>query len=279
MEAVRLIAVAGLRVAAEHIRRTVLGLPGAILGQIAFVLLRAAVGARQLGPAGVQVAALAGGAGGVAVQHAGLRVAAVVLAVLGQTAVALLARLHESIATLRRVKESCGLVPQAVVHAAREGNGQLIDAAAAPAHRHHSRAGGGHHALLVGADAVAGVVLHAEVVSHLVSHGGGNDGQHLAVQHAHAARVGVRADGTLQGFAHHAALERLLGQQLRIVVGMLQHQLGAAIVQEIVQRDVAVDGELNLVRLVPDNHAHQCNKDVQRLVELEWMKVRLAGMN
>lgn len=74
-------------------------------------------------------------------QHTGDRIAAAVLAVGGQAAIALLAGFHEAVAALRRIEEASGLIPQAIVHAAREGDGQLIDAAAAPVHWDHSRAG------------------------------------------------------------------------------------------------------------------------------------------
>lgn len=266
---VSLIIIAWLRVTSKHIRRTILRLAGTVLGQIALVLLRTAGTARQLGSACLQVTALAGGARSVAVQHAGVRIAAAVLAVGGQAAVALLAGLHKAVAALWRVEEARRLVPQAVVHAARESNGQLIDAAAAPVHRYHSRAGGSHHTLLVRTVAIVGVMFHAEIVTHLMGHCRGHHGQHLTVLHADATGVLIRANGPLKRLAHNAASEGLLGQQLSIVVGMVHNQLCAAIVEEIAQRDISIAGELNLVRFIPNDDAHKRHKDVQWHIELE----------
>ena len=71
---------------------------------------------RRLGPAGLEVAALPGGAGGVGEDLTGGGVTARVVAVVLQAAVALLPRLHEAVTTDRAVEQSAGLVTEAVVH-------------------------------------------------------------------------------------------------------------------------------------------------------------------
>ena len=73
-------------------------------------------GSRGLGLAGLEVAALPRGAGGVGEDGAGGGVAARVVAVVLQAAVALLPRLHEAVTTDRAVEQSAGLVTEAVVH-------------------------------------------------------------------------------------------------------------------------------------------------------------------
>jgi hypothetical protein len=62
--------------------------------------------------------------------------------------------------------------------------------------------------------AVVGVVLHAEVVPHLVGHGGGHQADDVTVPHAHATGELVGADGTLQRLAHHPGVELDPRQQL-----------------------------------------------------------------
>ncbi len=62
--------------------------------------------------------------------------------------------------------------------------------------------------------AVVCVVLHAEVVPHLVGHGGGHEADYVTVPHAHATRELVGADGTLQRLAHHPGVELDPCQQL-----------------------------------------------------------------
>jgi len=69
------------------------------------VVGRAALGACSLGSTRLQVAALAGGAGRVLVQHAGGGVAAGVGALLQETTVALLTGLHEVVAAHRTVEQ------------------------------------------------------------------------------------------------------------------------------------------------------------------------------
>jgi len=113
------------------------------------------------------------------------------------------------------------------------------------------------------------IVLHAKVVPHLVGHGGGHHCRVGTVLHAHSSGVLIRTDRTLQGFAHNAAIEDLLGQQLGIVVGVFQHQFVLPIVQKVTQRHVAVLGELDLVGLVPDHHAHQSHIYIQGHIELK----------
>jgi hypothetical protein len=62
--------------------------------------------------------------------------------------------------------------------------------------------------------AVVCVVLHAEVVPHLVGHGGGHQPNDVTVPHAHAPRELVGADGALQRLAHHPGVELDPRQQL-----------------------------------------------------------------
>ena len=71
---------------------------------------------RRLGPAGLEVAALPRGAGGVGEDGAGGGVAARVVAVVLQATVALFPRLHEPVTAHRSVEQSAGLVTETVVH-------------------------------------------------------------------------------------------------------------------------------------------------------------------
>lgn len=75
---------------------------------------------------------MAGGTGGIGVQHAGGGIAAGVGAVVRQATVALLPGLHKAVATHRGVEQAGGFVAQAVVHGALEGQSQVLVAAAAP---------------------------------------------------------------------------------------------------------------------------------------------------
>lgn len=58
---------------------------------------------------------------------------------------------------------------------------EVLEAAGGPEARPHGGAGRGHDAPVVRTVAVLGVVLHPEVVAHLVSHGGGHQPDDLAV--------------------------------------------------------------------------------------------------
>ena len=69
---------------------------------------------------GLEVAALPRGAGGVGDHVAGAGVAAGVVAVLLQAAVALLAGLHEPVPTDRTLEQGPGLVPETGVHTCSE---------------------------------------------------------------------------------------------------------------------------------------------------------------
>ncbi len=62
--------------------------------------------------------------------------------------------------------------------------------------------------------AVVCVVLHAEVVPHLVGHGGGHEADDVTVPHAHATGELVGADGALQRLTHHPGVELDPRQQL-----------------------------------------------------------------
>ena len=74
---------------------------------------------RRLGPAGLEVAALPRGAGGVGEDGAGGGVAARVVAVILQAAVALLPGLHEPVTAHRSVEQGARLVTETVVHACK----------------------------------------------------------------------------------------------------------------------------------------------------------------
>lgn len=119
----------------EHIRGTVFALAGAVFRQVALVLGAPALRAGALRPAGLQVAALAGGAARVVVQHAAGRVATGIVAVLLQAAVALLARLDEAVAAYRAVEELLRLISEAIVHAVFEGQCQMLERTRGPVRR------------------------------------------------------------------------------------------------------------------------------------------------
>jgi len=121
VETVGLTAIAGLRVPPEDIGGTVFRLSSAVLWQIALVFSFSTGTTRHFGTTGGQITAFAGGTGGICVQHAGLGIATGILAMFRQSAVALLPRFQETIATGGRFKQLFRLIPQAVVHAAREG--------------------------------------------------------------------------------------------------------------------------------------------------------------
>lgn len=118
--------VAALAVDFEHVHRAVLALAGAVLGQIALVLGRTALCSRVLRSAGLQIAALPCRTARVSMKHAGCRVAARIVAVLFETAVALLARLDEAVPAYRAVEELLRLVPQTVVHPVLERAGEVL---------------------------------------------------------------------------------------------------------------------------------------------------------
>lgn len=126
---------ARLAVHLEHVHRAVLALPGAVLGQVALVLGASALGARGFRPARFQVAALARRAARVAVQHARGHVAARIVAVLLQPAVALLPGLHEPVAADRAVEQLLRLVPQAIIHPVLERERQVLEGAGRPVGR------------------------------------------------------------------------------------------------------------------------------------------------
>lgn len=126
---------ARLTVHFEHVHRAILALPGAILGQVALVLGASALGARGFRPARFQIAALARRAARVAVQHASGHVAARVVAVLLQAAVALLPGFHEPVAADRAVEQFLRLVPQTVIHPVLERERQMLEGAGRPVGR------------------------------------------------------------------------------------------------------------------------------------------------
>ena len=126
---VRFAHTASLPVNLEHVRGTILALTGTVLRQVALLLCTSALGACGLGLAGFEVAALAGCTAGVSVEHAGGRVAAGIVAVVDEAAVALLAGLDETVAADRRVEEPRRLVAQAVVHAMLEGQREVLQGA------------------------------------------------------------------------------------------------------------------------------------------------------
>ena len=113
----------------EDVLWTELVVAGAELRKVALMFRQSAHVARRLWFAGFEVAALSSGAGGVRMESAGGRVAARVVAVLLQPAVALLTGLHKAVAADRALKQSSGLVPEAVVHAVLKGEGEVLQAA------------------------------------------------------------------------------------------------------------------------------------------------------
>lgn len=79
-----------------------------------------------------QVAAASSCARCISIKHASVRIAARVVAVLRQPAIALFALLNEAVAAGRCVEQLRRLVFKAIIHAVVERKIQLIDAAGAP---------------------------------------------------------------------------------------------------------------------------------------------------
>lgn len=119
----------------EHVDGAVLALAGAVFRQVALVLGAPALGARRFRPASFQIATLAGGAARVAMQHAGGHVAARIVAVFLQAAVALLARFHESVTANRAVEQLLRFVSQTIIHAVLERQSQMLQGASGPVRR------------------------------------------------------------------------------------------------------------------------------------------------
>lgn len=293
--AVRTAAGAHVRVASIVVRRTVFGFAGAELGQIAFAVVGgAAHNAGGVRPARGQIAAGAGCARRIRAQHAGGRIAARILAELRFAAVALFAALDEAVAARWRAEQAGRFVsvagavmqtirmngtrstkdtkerhsPQAIIESMMERTVQLIDAARAPMQRHFRRGGRRHDATLHGACALVLVVLHAKVVAHLVRNRCGHHAHHRTVVLRNANGRLVRAHFALVRFADDVVFEFLARQQMRIVVGMLSHQLGAPVVGEGAQRRFALERDLDFVLFVPHNDAGERNKYVERHVQL-----------
>lgn len=93
-------------------------------------------------------------------QHARSRITARVVAVLRQPAVALFPVLDEPVPAHRRVQQGFRFVLEAIVHAVREGEQQVVQTARGPVRRGDSWTTGRHDAPVVGALAVVLVVLH-----------------------------------------------------------------------------------------------------------------------
>ena len=72
---------------------------------------------------------------------------------------------------------------------------------------------------------VLAVVFHAKVVTHFVSHGGGQQAHCVRVPHIDSSRELVGADGAFQGFADYPTLKLHPCQQLSVVIGMEFQQL------------------------------------------------------
>ena len=105
----------------EDVLRAKLVVPSAEFRKVTLVLSQSANVAWRLWFAGLEVAALSGGTGGVGMEAAGCRVAAGVVTVLLQPAVTLLSGLHKAVAADWALKQGSGLVSQAVVHAMLKG--------------------------------------------------------------------------------------------------------------------------------------------------------------
>ncbi len=112
----------------EDISWAELGGAGAELGQVALMLGVPTLHAGRLRPARLEVTTLARGARGVGPQPTCGRIAARVVAMLAQPAVALLARLHKPVAAHGTVEQGARSVAQAIVHPVLEGQGQVLQA-------------------------------------------------------------------------------------------------------------------------------------------------------
>jgi len=158
-----------LGITLEHIAGTELGVALAVLGQIAFAIRVTTRLSGIVRHACRQVAATSRRTRGVTVEHTSVWIATRILAMLDHAAIALLARLDESIAADRRLKDLCRFVLQAIVHAVMQRQVQLVNAARAPVCGRNRGTGRRHYALLIWARAVFGVVFHAKVVAHLMA--------------------------------------------------------------------------------------------------------------
>lgn len=105
-------------------------------------------------------------------------------------------------------------------------------------------------------------MLHAEVVTHLVSYRRRDDGNNLVVVHRDTAGELIGANWPLQSLPDHATIEDFSGQQLCIVVRVILYQIFLAIVEEAAQRLVAVGREIGEILFRPDDDTQQCDKYV-----------------
>ena len=169
----------------EDVLRAKLVVASAEFRKVTLVLGQPADVAWRLWFAGLEVAALSSGTGGVGVEAAGCWVAARVVTMLLQPTVTLFSRLDKAVAADGALKQGPGLVSQTVVHAVLKGQGKVLQAAGRPKAGFHCARGWSHDAPVVGTLAALAVVLHPKVVAELVSHGGCHQADHLRVPHAH----------------------------------------------------------------------------------------------
>lgn len=71
-----------------------------------------------------------------------------------------------------------------------------------------------------------------------------------------------------QSFTDNAIGEILIREQLRVIVRMRLRQLILPVIQEHVERQVAVTRNLDLVSLRPDLDTNQCDENIKRSVQL-----------
>ena len=143
----------------------------------------------------------------ISIQHASRGIAASVVAMLRQTAVALFPGFDEPVSANRAVEQRRRLILQAIVHPVGKRQQQVVQTTGGPVGGRHRRTARRHDAAVVRTRALVGVVLHAEVVAHFVGHRRGHESHDRRVVGVHPAGVLVGADGAFERFSDDPVFE------------------------------------------------------------------------
>jgi hypothetical protein len=121
-------------------------------------------------------------------------------------------------------------------------------------------------------------MLHAEIVTHFVGNCCCYDSNDFAVIHWHATGKLKGANRPLESFSNNTSIKGLASQQLSVVIRMFLHQSLLAIVEETPQSFIAITWQVGEILLRPNDDAEQCDKDIERIVEL-WRREQNETVN
>jgi len=157
----------------------------AVLWQVTLVFREPAHCSGQFWFAGLEVATFSRSTGGVRKEFTRVRIAARIVAMLLQSAVTFLARLHEPVTTHGGVEQGPWFVSQAIIHPMFEGQGQVLKAARRPKRRLHGGGCRSHNTSLVGTLTILRVMFHTKIMTQFMSHCCGDKANHFTVPHTH----------------------------------------------------------------------------------------------